>query len=52
MFCRCSTLQNLNISNFNTNNVKDFHSMFYSCPEALQTRIKRLNIINNNEAFN
>ena len=52
MFDECTSLQNLNISNFNTKNVKECDSMFYSCPEALKAQIKSLNIINNDKAFN
>ena len=28
MFCNCSSLTSLNLSNFNTKNVKDFYRIF------------------------
>ena len=31
MFCRCSSLTNINLSNFNTNNVTNMRSMFFGC---------------------
>ena len=31
MFWECSSLENLDISNFNTTNVKDMNSMFLGC---------------------
>ena len=31
MFYNCSALTSLNLSNFNTNNVKDMWGMFYLC---------------------
>ena len=29
MFCECSSLISLNLSNYNTNNIKDMNRMFY-----------------------
>ena len=43
MFYKCSSLKELNLSNFNTNNVIDMHSMFYKC-----SSLKELNISNFN----
>ena len=31
MFYKCSSLTNINLTNFNTNNVKDMSSMFNGC---------------------
>ena len=31
MFCNCYYLTSLNLSNFNTNNVKSMNGMFYNC---------------------
>ena len=31
MFHRCSSLQSINLSSFNTTNVKDMSYMFYGC---------------------
>ena len=44
MFCRCSSLTSLNLSNFNTNNVKDMNHMFSFCSSltSLNTKDKRL----------
>ena len=43
MFHDCSSLKELNISNFNTNNVKTMKCMFYGC-----SSLKELNISNFN----
>ena len=41
MFCWCSSLTNLNLSNFNTNNVTNMEFMFYKC-----SSLKNLNLSN------
>ena len=41
MFSKCSTIKELNISDFNTNNVTDMNWMFYAC-----SSLKELNISN------
>ena len=43
MFERCSSLKELNLSNFNTNNVTNMESMFYEC-----SSLKELNLSNFN----
>ena len=43
MFYACSSLKELNISNFNTNNVTDMKYMFFKC-----SSLKELNISNFN----
>ena len=43
MFYGCSSLKELNLSNFNTNNVKDMRSMFFGC-----SSLKELNLSNFN----
>ena len=43
MFWRCSSLKELNLSNFNTNNVTDMGCMFYGC-----SSLKDLNLSNFN----
>ena len=43
MFYGCSSLKKLNLSNFNTNNVKDMRDMFYGC-----SSLKELNLSNFN----
>ena len=45
MFCNCSSLNSLDLSNFNTNNVKDMDKMFYHIP-------KKCKIINNDSLIN
>ena len=46
MFYKCSSLTSLNLSNFNTNNVKDMSGMFYGCRNLTKnnviTRDKRI----------
>ena len=43
IFCECSSLIELNLSNFNTNNVTDMGYMFYKC-----SSLKELNLSNFN----
>ena len=31
MFSNCNSLTNLNLSNFNTQNITDIYSMFFGC---------------------
>ena len=40
MFYGCSSLKELNLSNFNTNNVTNIYGMFYECSEQLKLKIK------------
>ena len=41
MFYGCSSLKEINISNFNTNNATDMSGMFYGC-----SSLKEINILN------
>ena len=43
MFCGCSSLKELNLSNFNTNNVTNMFVMFLDC-----SSLKELNLSNFN----
>ena len=43
MLLECSSLKDLNLSNFNTNNVTDMYKMFYGC-----SSLKELNLSNFN----
>ena len=43
MFRECSSLKELNISNFNTNNVRHMTGMFDGCPDELKEKIKKQN---------
>ena len=40
MFSYCSSLKELNISNFNTDNVTDMNRMFYQCTYELKLKIQ------------
>ena len=39
MFYYCNSLTNLNLSNFNTQNVTDMRSMFYECNSLIKKNI-------------
>ena len=39
MFCRCSTLQNLDLSKFKTDKVTDMRSMFFCCSSLEELNI-------------
>ena len=41
MFCDCSSLTYLDLSNFNTNNVDNINAMFYNC-----SSLENLNTLN------
>ena len=43
MFYECSSLKELNLSNFNTVNVTDMSYMFYICSEQLKMKMKSVN---------
>ena len=40
IFFRCSSLKELNLNNFNTNNVTNMICMFYGCLDELKLKIK------------
>ena len=40
MFYVCASLKELNLSNFNTNNVRKMTYMFYRCPDELLLKIR------------
>ena len=46
MFDGCSSLKELNLNNFNTNNVTNMSYMFYGC-----SSLKELNLNNFNTVF-
>ena len=46
MFTRCSSLKELNISNFNTYNVTNMTGMFYKCSSLKEFNISNFNINN------
>ena len=39
MFYECSSLKELNLKNFNTNNVTNMNSMFFGCSDELKMKI-------------
>ena len=43
MFYGCSSLEDLNISNFNTNNVTNMSYMFYNCNHLKDLNLKNFN---------
>ena len=51
MFYKCSSLTSLNLSNFNTNNVKDMMYMFYYCSSLTSLNLSNFNTNNVNNMF-
>ena len=51
MFRECSSLKELNLINFNTNNVTRIEGMFRECSDDLKTKIKSENKNIKDEAF-
>ena len=52
MFEGCLSLEELNIKNFNLNNVRYIKGMFWGCSNKLKNKIKNQNKEIKNEAFN
>ena len=46
MFFQCSSLKELNLSNFNTYNVTDMSYMFYYCSSLKELNLSNFNTIN------
>jgi len=46
MFCGCSSLTNVNLSNFNTHNVKDMRNMFGFCSSLKNINLSNFNTYN------
>ena len=46
MFYKCSSLTNLNLSNFNTINVTNMYAMFYECSSLTSLNLSNLNTLN------
>ena len=46
MFCGCSSLTSLNLSNFNTTNVKSMNGMFYNCYCLTSLNLSNFNTTN------
>ena len=46
MFYGCSSLKELNLNNFNTNNVTDMRSMFYGCSSLKELNLNNFNTNN------
>ena len=51
MFSGCSSLKELNLANFNTNNVTNLISMFSGCSDDLKRKIKSENKNIKDKAF-
>ena len=51
MFYGCSSLKELNLNNFNTNNVTNMRWMFANCSDDLKMKIKSENKNIKDEAF-
>ena len=43
MFSRCSSLEELNLLNFNIDNITDTNFMFFKCSYKLKKKIKEQN---------
>ena len=52
MFSFCSSLKELNISNFNTNNATDMRGMFKGCSDQFKNKIRSEYKNIKEEAFN
>ena len=46
MFSGCSSLKELNLNNFNTNNVNNMISMFYGCSSLKELNLNNFNTNN------
>ena len=46
MFCYCSSLKELNISNFITNNIIDIEAMLFDCSSLFTLNLPNFNIKN------
>ena len=46
MFNRCSSLKEINLSNFNTNNVTNMSFMFYKCSSLKEINLSNFNTNN------
>ena len=46
MFCGCSSLKELNLNNFNTNNVTNMSDMFYGCSSLKELNLNNFNTNN------
>ena len=51
MFSKCSSLINLNLSNFNTNNVTNMSYMFFNCSSLTSLNLSNFNINNVNDMW-
>ena len=52
MFSECSSLKELNLSNFNTNNVTNMRYMFSGCSDQFKNKIRTEYKNIKEEAFN
>ena len=52
MFCKCFSLISLNLSNFNTYNVKNMKNMFYKCYSLTYLDLSNFDTYNVNDMSN
>ena len=43
MFSGCNSLKNINLSNFNTQNVTDMSAIFYACDSLMDVNLSNFN---------
>ena len=46
MLCECNSLKNIDLSNFNTQNVKKMNAMFYGCDSLTNIDLSNFNTQN------
>ena len=51
MFYNCSSLEELNLSNFNTNNVSNMSYMFWRCKSLKELNLSNFNINDETNVF-
>jgi len=51
MFCQCNSLTNINLSNFNTQNVINMSYMFYRCESLANINLSNFNTQNVNDIY-
>ena len=52
MFSKCSSLKEINLSNFNTNHLTNMAGMFYRCSDEIKMKVKEQIKNIKEEAFN
>ena len=52
MFCHCNSLNEINVSNFNTENIIDMNSMFNTCLKLKKSDLSKFDTSNVTNMFN